>query len=58
MGSDAATVRSQRVGVSMDKQLHKGEDGLTYDDDGHFVYTGISPLSEEEDVAESDAAEN
>lgn len=38
------------------RKTHKGEDGLTYDEDGFLVYTGISPLSEEEDVA-SDQAE-
>lgn len=34
----------------MDRQIHKGDDGLTYDEDGYFVETGISPLSEEEEV--------
>lgn len=35
-----------------DKQTHEGDDGLTYDDEGYFVYTGISPLSEDEDQPE------
>lgn len=32
------------------KETHQGDDGLTYDADGFFVYKGISPLSEEEDA--------
>lgn len=32
----------------------KRDDGVTYDEDGYPVYTGLSPLSEEED--ESDEA--
>lgn len=32
-----------------DKKTHRGEDGLLYDEDGHLVYTGQSPLHEEED---------
>lgn len=42
--------------ASEERQLHKGDDGLTYDEEGHLVYTGLSPLSEKEDV-ELDAAE-
>lgn len=38
----------------MERTLHKGDDGLTYDQDGNFVYTGISPLSEESDVEAPD----
>lgn len=38
-----------------ERKTHKGEDGLTYDEDGYFVYTGISPLSEDEDVQDDDA---
>lgn len=34
-----------------DRALHTGADGLTYDDEGYFVETGISPLSEPEDVS-------
>src|SRR4051812_37367601 len=45
------------LGGSMNKKLHKGDDGLTYDEDGHFVYTGLSPLSEDEDV-DPDAPED
>lgn len=40
----------------MSRKLHRGEDGLMYDENGHFVYTGLSPLSEEED-ADPDAPE-
>ena len=32
----------------------EGKDDLMYDEDGHFIYTGISPLSEPEDVAPED----
>jgi len=39
----------------MGRKLHKGDDGLMYDEDGHFVYTGLSPLSEED--LETDAPE-
>jgi hypothetical protein len=42
----------------MDRKLHKGEDGLLYDENGHFVYTGLSPLSEDEDVLQSDEEPN
>ena len=38
----------------MSKELHTGDDGLTYDEEGHFVYTGVSPLSEEDDQADDD----
>ena len=38
--------------MSDTKSTHKGDDGLTYDEEGYFVYTGISPLSEDEDVEE------
>ena len=34
----------------MSRKLHRGEDGLMYDEDGYFVYTELSPLSEEEDA--------
>lgn len=30
------------------------KDDLKYDDEGYFVYTGISPLHEDEDVAPED----
>ena len=30
------------------------DDGLTYDDEGYLVYTGLSPLSEESDVADEE----
>lgn len=36
----------------MERKLHKDEDGLMYDEDGFFVYTGISPLSEDEDTSD------
>lgn len=35
-----------------DRQLHQGDDGLMYDEDEFFVYTGPSPLSEDEDKAD------
>lgn len=41
--SDFQSVIKERV-------VHKGEDGLMYDENGKFVYTGLSPLSEEGDV--------
>lgn len=33
-----------------ERRLHVAEDGLTYDEDGHFVHTGVSPFSEDEDI--------
>jgi len=41
----------------MTRELKKGEDGLTYDEDGHFIYTGISPLSEDTDIEDDEDAE-
>ena len=35
-----------------DRKITKGDDGLYYDEDGYFVYTGLSPLHEDEDVTE------
>lgn len=40
--------------MTTERKTHKGEDGLLYDEDGYLVYTGISPLSEEEDTADED----
>lgn len=37
-----------------EKKITEGKDGLMYDEDGYFVYTGVSPLSEDEDVAPAD----
>lgn len=37
-----------------ERKTHKGEDGLTYDEEGFLVYTGISPLSEEDDTESDD----
>lgn len=34
----------------MGRKFHKDDDGLTYDENGHFVYTGLSPFSEDEDI--------
>jgi len=38
----------------MNRKLREGDDGLIYDENVHFVYTGLSPLSEEKDAAEPD----
>ncbi len=35
-----------------ERKLHKGDDGLMYDETGHYVCTEISPFSEEQDVGE------
>lgn len=45
------------MGWPMNRKLHRGDDGLMYDEDGFFVYTGFSPFSEEEDV-DPDAPED
>lgn len=34
--------------------MNKKSDDLTYDKDGYFVYTGVSPLSEDTDVDDED----
>lgn len=31
--------------------------GLVYDDDGHLIYTGLSPLHEDEDVADDEGSD-
>lgn len=39
------------------RTFHRGDDGLLYDQDGYFVYEGVSPLSEDEDVEQETDAE-
>lgn len=34
----------------MSDTRHIGDDGLTYNDEGFFVHTGLSPLHEDADV--------
>lgn len=36
--------------MTTERKTHRGDDGLLYDADEQLVYTGLSPLSEEEDV--------
>lgn len=36
----------------MEENSNTPDDGLTYDAEGYLVYTGLSPLSEESDIAD------
>lgn len=41
----------------MTEKYHRKADGLLYDENDHFIYEGVSPLSEDEDVADGEAVD-